>query len=176
MIRITGEDGTETSLRRRLGELRSKAAYSARAARTNKPGFLAVDKAIDAIVRNSFRDQPGWAPLAEWTEEARFEERDWYSQPPTREDEIGRWTDTMYQGLLGRGARGSKVYKEDRYERRYDMSEVFRGRNVGDRVVEFHEGTSTQPARPLWKDRERSAAAVAAMTTSFRTRIGGQWQ
>jgi hypothetical protein len=133
--------------------------------------FRKVDKAIDRIVRESF--DRGWPerPWALATFEARQRESGYYARTPRTTTEVGRWTDDMYEGLLGKGVLGEKRFRNRLYIRAYRD----RG-SRGTRVVWFHEGNENQPARPFWAPKERSLVARKIFREEMAERIGGLFE
>ena len=165
---------------RHLRSVRTKVRRAGRSVSTAGPAFRQMDREIDQLIRENFANLEGggvsWDELSTWTEFARFREEGWYAHPPTA-DAIGRWTQTMYHGLLGRGVNGEKVITPELYERRY-LGEENEGPNTGLRAQIFHEGHGgehPQPARPFWGDRERTGIAVRVLQTYYRG-IAGRFE
>lgn len=151
----------------------AKMRKAAKNAKTPGRAFRKVDKAIDKMIRTNFANNSGggvpWQNLSDWTEEDRFKERNWYRQVPLA-DGIGRWTDSMFQGVMGRGRLGQKQFGETVYRRTY----IGLAGGIGPRekrVEWFHEGHGgehPQPERPFWAEGERSLIAKRVMTAHFK--------
>lgn len=135
-----------------------------------EPAFKKVGVKLDQQIRAVFR--AGWPgkPLSPWTLEQRARNSGWYRQPGS--GGTGRWTDVMYNGLLGKPPRGRIEFAPTRYTRHYKLTgENFDGTDVARRVQWFHEGDKSQPARPFWKLKEREQLATTVMETFFNTRV-----
>lgn len=168
-LHIVAKEGL-VELKRRIKGLERAAVNS----EDMTPGFKAVGRKLDAQIRTAFR--AGWPnkPLSATTLDQRARNSGWYSQ--SGGGKTGRWTSTMYQGLLGLPPRGRIEMTPTSYSRIYKLSgESFRGRDVARRVVWFHEGNpraeKPQPARPIWKPGQRSRIAAGVMEAFFEDRI-----
>jgi len=151
----------------------AKVRAARRLVEDNRPAFREMGKRIDKLIRDNFSKMQGggvpWAPLSETTENARWWRSGWYARTPKSEDEVGRWTDRMFDGLMGRGALGRTLTTNKSYSRVYFGMD--REPN-GKRVQWFHEGTADQPERPFWKKDERSDIARQVM----EERLKGVWK
>ncbi len=170
-LRIKGGPGnSEASLRSELRKRQKGLERAATAASDFTSAFLILDDRLDAQIRKVFRQKPGWPAWSDRTVSNRANKRNWYSQAGG--GGMGHWTGKMQRGLLGRAPNGSIRNKPFIYSRTYRTAgEVFRGRDVTDRVITFHKGGGKQPARPLWRDNEREEIAIAVILKYVGDRI-----
>ena len=162
---ISLEITNSEELRIQLPRIRDAFRQSARSTETLKGPLRRVAREIDALIKESFTGKR-WAPWSERTEQARFKETGYYGEVPPRADSIGRWSDDMFEGLLGRGLLGDTIVETDELIRTY----TDHGPRAS-RVVWFHEGTKNQPARPFWRERERSEIAKRVIREHFSSRV-----
>jgi len=148
-----------------LPRIRDAFRASARSSRSLKGAFRQMGREIDAVIKDRFTGKQ-WAPLTPRTIDARFREIGYYGEVVPRQDKIGRWSDDMYQGLLGRGVLGEIVVEADEYFRNY----VDNGPRAN-RVIWFHRGTRIQKPRPFWREYQRSEIANDTLREYFKTRV-----
>ena len=173
-VRLTGgEANTSASLRAAIRRGARRLDKTARALGDFTPVFQRIDQKLDSQVRSQFRRRSGWASLSPATIDDRDEGKGWYSQFGGGVDP-GFWTGKMFDCLLGFNPQGSKRFDRYRYRRDYRLTgESYRGRDVARRALWFHEGTRTQPARPLWAPGQRERIAIEEMGRYAQRNITG---
>jgi len=167
MIRLEITNSEQLAIQ--LPRIRKAFRSSARSVKSMKGAFRQIGREIDVVIKDRFLGKQ-WAPLSARTIDARFREIGYYGEVVPRQDRIGRWSDDMYQGLLGRGVLGETIVEHDEYFRNY----VDPGPR-SERVNWFHKGTRIQPARAFWRDFERSQIANDTLREYMTARVTGRF-
>ncbi|MFT5266631.1 MAG: hypothetical protein ACI88C_000052 [Acidimicrobiales bacterium] len=163
------EASLRSEFRKRARGLKTAAAQVADFSKA----FIAVDEALDAQIKRQFSTQKGWAKHKDVTTKLRKAKTKWYSQSGS--GGVGTWTGKLKANLLNEGPQGSKIIGPHTYSRHYRLAgEIFRGRDVAKRALEFHTGVAGKmPARPFFGPLERELIADRIVKGYITRRITG---
>lgn len=173
-IYIGGGPGfSESSLRSEFRKRARGLRIAAAQANDFTKAWVAVDEALDAQIAKQFKSQKGWAKHKDITTVLRAAGHGWYSQSGS--GGIGTWTGKLKANLMGEGPQGSTIYGPHTYSRHYRLAgEIFRGRDVAKRALEFHRGIpGKMSARPFFGPLERELIADRIVRGYVTRRITG---